>query len=638
MRSLRPFLVFALAVVLAGAAQGQVASALVTEGAPLPGNPDYVASSLSIPAVNGPLGWVFNLIATFGGATVGLAYGTYDGVAVPDVLQIEHTSGNYQQDSWESFFGISADGVAYSPLCTRLSDGVTGLDSVWYEDTVVAIEQEPYPHLAGWFWSFGSRPDVTLDGVPYFVGGITDVQGGSTDNRGLFYGFDTQPLILGGMMIGGLANPVVNGSEAVSFDYRFSAYGTHYLAETATATGSTNNDNSMVSDGAVVLIDGQPVTEASPVPAAAGGLPGENWDNFDNCGITEDGHWFLTGDTDAATAVDEFVLVDGAIVLREGDLIDGFPINGAIESGAMNEDGDWAVVWDVDSEGTNVEVLILNGQIVLMEGMPVDIDGDLVPDLETAVLDFTGIASVAVADRDAQGRARVYFTADVDVPAGGALRLGEPIMASDEDGYDEAVPGDPDGRVAIEYGLVLVPEGTVPVYLAEFTAEDRGFQIELSWRVNGAAAAGDFAVRAEQGGAVRDLVVVSDGPAGFHCVDRPAAGEVTYRLLHREGDGWSELASKTLTPDLPAGAALVGARPNPFNPRTEIVLALGRDQQVRLSVHDAAGRLVAVVHDGPLAAGEHALAWSGERVPSGVYVARMVADDGQAQTKLLLVK
>ena len=32
---------------------------------------------------------------------------------------------------------------------------------------------------------------------------------GSTDNRGLFYGWDTQPLVIGGMMIPGLPDPVV---------------------------------------------------------------------------------------------------------------------------------------------------------------------------------------------------------------------------------------------------------------------------------------------------------------------------------------------------------------------------------------------------------------------------------------------
>jgi len=631
-------LVLALAALSTGAAQGQVASALVTEGTPLSGSPDYVVSTLSGPAVAGADGWVFNLNATLAGATISLAYGTYDGIAAPDVLEFEHTVGDYEQTSWEGFFGIASDGVAYSPLCTRISDGQTGLDSVWYQDTVVAIEQAPYPHLAGWFWSFGSRPDVTLDGVPYFVGGITDVQGGATDNRGLFYGLDAQPYVLGGMMIGGLVNPVVNGSEAVSFDYRFSAHGTHYLAEVATATGSTTNDNSMVSDGAVVLIDGQPVTEASPVPAAAGGLPGENWDNFDNCGITEDGHWFLTGDTDAATAVDEFVLVDGMVVLREGDLIDGFLINGAIESGAMNEDGDWAVVWDVDSEGANLEVLILNGQIVLMEGMPVDIDGDMQPDLGTSVLDFTGIASVAVADRDAQSRAKVYFTADVDVPAAGFARAGDPIVANEEDGLEEDVPGDPDGRVAIEMGMVLVPEGTVPVFLAAFDATSRGARVELNWRINGQAGVQDFAVQAHQGGQVRDLVVASDGPERFRAEDRPGAGEVIYRLLLDSGAGWVELASKSLTPDLPRGVVLVGAQPNPFNPRTEIFLTLGRDQRVRLTVHDAAGRLVDVVHDGSLTAGEHALPWSGALVASGVYFARLEAEDGVAETKMLLLK
>ena len=57
-----------------------------------------------------------------------------------------------------------------------------------------------------------------------------------------FYGFGNTPLILTGGMIGGLPDPVA-ASSAVSFDYRVSKFGTHYIAEvtmdTATASNST---------------------------------------------------------------------------------------------------------------------------------------------------------------------------------------------------------------------------------------------------------------------------------------------------------------------------------------------------------------------------------------------------------------
>ncbi len=464
MKSLRLILVLACAALSFGVAQGQIASALVAEGETFANAPDFVVSTISGPASSGPDGWAFNCNTMYMGDTVAAAYGTY-GVALPDVLAQEIATDVYTQNSWEGFFGMSDSGICNSASCTRNADQVTGLDSVWYLDTVVAIEEEPFPHDAAFWWSFGSRPNCTRDGVPYFVGGITDTQGGSTDNRGLFYGFDNTVVILGGMIIPGLPDPVVPGSAAVSFDYRYSAYGTHFLAETATETGSSTNDNSMVYDGALLMVDGMAVTEGSPLPESAGGLPGENWDNFDFCGVTEDGQWLLTGDTDGDSAMDEFVMVNGTIVLREGDMIDGMMLAGSIEGGYMNEQGDWAVTWDVDLDDvTNVECLILNGEIVLMEGMPVDADGDGEIDEGTMVTNFTGISALVLADRDDQGRAKAYFTADVEVPDPAPAAGSDQSLPRDEElGTDEAYVETPGTRAEIELGLVLVPEGVVAI-------------------------------------------------------------------------------------------------------------------------------------------------------------------------------
>jgi hypothetical protein len=50
-------------------------------------------------------------------------------------------------------------------------------------------------------------------------------------------------------------------------------------------------------------------------------------------------------------------------------------------------------------------------------------------------------------------------------------------------------------------------------------------------------------------------------------------------------------------------------------------------QTVRVEVLDALGRRVALLHDGPLAAGAaHRLAFEGSGLPSGVYVVRVVGE------------
>lgn len=94
---------------------------------------------------------------------------------------------------------------------------------------------------------------------------------------------------------------------------------------------------------------------------------------------------------------------------------------------------------------------------------------------------------------------------------------------------------------------------------------------------------------------------------------------------------------------VPQVLTLAPAHPNPFNPRTVLSFALPTAGRVQLSIHDLAGRRLAVLVDEVRSAGPHQVAWdgtdaTGRRLASGTYVARIVAGgDVQAQ-KLQLVK
>lgn len=91
----------------------------------------------------------------------------------------------------------------------------------------------------------------------------------------------------------------------------------------------------------------------------------------------------------------------------------------------------------------------------------------------------------------------------------------------------------------------------------------------------------------------------------------------------------------------PAGLAAV---PNPFNPSTTLAFELPRAMPIRLSVHDAAGRLVRVLRDGQEgAAGRNEVTWdgrddAGRAQPSGVYLARLEAAALSATTRLTLLR
>jgi len=138
-----------------------------------------------------------------------------------------------------------------------------------------------------------------------------------------------------------------------------------------------------------------------------------------------------------------------------------------------------------------------------------------------------------------------------------------------------------------------------------------------------------------------------------------AATVDTLRVFWGGDDDASELlavsGNQTLTIDqstakqmddveaLPAATVLKGAYPNPFNPRTVIAFSLARTGPVRAEIFDVAGRCVATLQDGTLAAGNHELTWQGNSdngspTPSGLYFCRLQADNRNLLAKLTLLK
>jgi len=83
--------------------------------------------------------------------------------------------------------------------------------------------------------------------------------------------------------------------------------------------------------------------------------------------------------------------------------------------------------------------------------------------------------------------------------------------------------------------------------------------------------------------------------------------------------------------------------PNPFNPATTIKFTIPKDTRVQIAVFDINGRLVKILVDKILPAGEHITVWdgtdeNGSSVSSGVYLYRMYADGFVNSKKMLLIK
>jgi hypothetical protein len=85
------------------------------------------------------------------------------------------------------------------------------------------------------------------------------------------------------------------------------------------------------------------------------------------------------------------------------------------------------------------------------------------------------------------------------------------------------------------------------------------------------------------------------------------------------------------------------AYPNPFNPSTSVAFEIDRRSRVNAVVYDPSGRRVKRLADGPFEPGRHVLRWDGtnddgRRVASGVYLVRLISNDGATTVKLTVVK
>ncbi len=90
--------------------------------------------------------------------------------------------------------------------------------------------------------------------------------------------------------------------------------------------------------------------------------------------------------------------------------------------------------------------------------------------------------------------------------------------------------------------------------------------------------------------------------------------------------------------DLPTATILQGAYPNPFNPNTTIRYSLARASHVHLAVYDMLGREVAQLVNQRQEPGRHQALFTAENLPSGPYLYRLVTEERQFSSMMLLVK
>ncbi|NQT62946.1 MAG: T9SS type A sorting domain-containing protein [Candidatus Marinimicrobia bacterium] len=104
-----------------------------------------------------------------------------------------------------------------------------------------------------------------------------------------------------------------------------------------------------------------------------------------------------------------------------------------------------------------------------------------------------------------------------------------------------------------------------------------------------------------------------------------------------------DIVSADETIEVPSTFSLGNNYPNPFNPSTSIPFSLEFSGDVRLSIYDIKGRIVANLIEDHLIGGEHISNWDGtnargEAVSSGIYHAILYSNSQSSSIKLNLIK
>jgi hypothetical protein len=269
--------------------------------------------------------------------------------------------------------------------------------------------------------------------------------------------------------------------------------------------------------------------------------------------------------------------------------------------------------------------------------------------LEVADFDLDGDADVMAGQMHTSAEKRVMVYEN----AGGGQFWNRSILSTsgthnarvgdvNNDMMPDIVGKNYDGSKQVEVWLNALPTA---VTIAGFGARPGDGGVFLEWEIAESDELSGFDIyRAPEDGSFVKVNGAKLPPEATTYVDETAESGrgYTYRLAAYDRDG--TYYSHTVAVSVPAvTVSLDPSYPNPFRSSTTVGFRLPAPSRVKLTVHDVAGRLVAVLVDDSRDGGFHEVQWNGrdgrgQKVHSGIYFYRLDAGRRIQVRKVVVVR
>jgi len=187
--------------------------------------------------------------------------------------------------------------------------------------------------------------------------------------------------------------------------------------------------------------------------------------------------------------------------------------------------------------------------------------------------------------------------------------------------------------------------GTTPVFFSSFDAVPMGNVIEVTWDFSSDESLDRYTLYRRHG--VSAAIALASGETGstWSYVDTSVEPGETYdyELVIRTTSGEEFRSPVARVTAARLALSLEQNVPNPFNPTTTLSFTLPERAEVKLSIYDAQGRLVAILVSGTIDAGPKKVTWDGRNaggapVSSGVYFSCLQVGEQRLARKMILLK